>query len=289
LTPLDATGNSHGREPLPPQPASSPVASAIGRHKLLVCVCALALAVLGVAGGLARKPTYTASSTLQVGKVNPNSPGFYGFVQSASDLATAFSRAITAAPVLKAVHTKLGLPATVAVTRLAAEPIPSSPAFRVIATGPTQQAAVDLANVSSKALISYEAHANTYSPESRRLLGAYRDASLTLAHAKTLVDNAAGDYAKHPNDAGLQKLENAQATRAAATLRAQALAGGYQQSAQSATTRDLISPLSGAVTAVSDRKSKIQLFGFVGLLGGLVIGCALAVLWDRRPRARRAD
>jgi uncharacterized protein involved in exopolysaccharide biosynthesis len=285
--PPPATGNSHGPDPLPAQPVSSPVASAIGRHKLLVCACALALAALGAAGGFARKGTYTAASTLQVGKVNPNSPGFYGFVQSASDLAAAFSRAVTAAPVLKTVHRRLGLPAQEAVARLAAEPIPNSPAFRVIATGPTQRAAVDLANVSSRALISYEASANTYSPESGRLLGAYRAASLDLAHARTEVESAASEYAKHPGDVARLKLENAQASRAAATLRAHALAGGYQQSAQSATTRDLISPLSGAVTAVSDRKAKIELFGFVGLLGGLAIGCALAVLWDR-GRARLA-
>jgi uncharacterized protein involved in exopolysaccharide biosynthesis len=289
LTPIQATGNRRGRDPRPPQSLSSPVAGAIGRHKAIVCICALVFAALGAAGGFARNGTYTAAATLQVGKVNPNSPGFYGFVQSASDLATAFSRAVTAAPVLEAVHNKLGLTADQAVARLAAEPIPSSPAFRVIATGPTGHAAIELANVSSSALIAYEARANTYSPESGRLLAAYRAASLELTQAKTRVAAAAADYAKAPSTTAQLTLENAQAARAAATLRAQAIAGGYQLSAQSATTRDLISPLSGAVTAASDRKSKIQLFGFVGLLGGLVIGCALAVMWDRRLSARLAQ
>ncbi len=284
LKPSPASGNSHGHVAVAPAPqSSSRVARAIASHKLLVCACALVFALLGAAGGYARKGTFTAASTLQVGKVNPNSPGFYGFVQSASDLATAFSRAVTAAPVLKTIHRRLGLPAEVAVTRLAAEPIPNSPAFRVIATGPTSRAAVDLANVSSAALIAYEARANTYSPESSRLLGAYRAASLKLARTRSAVDDAAGEYAKKPTAPRRAKLEAAQASRAAATLRAQALAGGYQQSAQSATTRDLISPLSGAVTASSDHKSKIELYGFMGLLGGLVIGCALAAVWDRRP------
>jgi uncharacterized protein involved in exopolysaccharide biosynthesis len=264
------------------------VAAAIGANKPLVLACALLFAVFGVLAGLHRKGTYTSAATLQVGKVNPNSPGFYGFVQSASDLATAFSRAVTAAPVLGAVHAQLGLPAAVAVGRLAAEPIPNSPAFRVIATGPTSRAAVRLANVASAALIAYEAHANTYSPESQRLLSAYRTAELTLAHAKSQVSRAESERGEEPSAAANLKLEKAQAGQAAATLQAQALASGYQLSAQSATTRDLISPLAQAVTATSDRRSKIQLLGFVGLLGGLVIGCGLAALRETRAAARRA-
>jgi hypothetical protein len=242
---------------------------------------------VGAAGGFARKGTYTASATLQVGKVNPNSPGFYGFVQSASDLATAFSRAIAAEPVLAAVHQRLGLRPSEAVGRLSAEPLPNSPAFRVIATGPTAPAAVNLANVTSKALITYEAKANTYSPEGRRLLSAYRSASLDLAHANNAVSDAAKAYADKPSSARRLALEGAQAARAAASLRAQALASGYQLSAQSTTTRDLISLLAGASTAVSDRRSKIQLLGFIGLLGGLVIGSAIAVLYEQRRGTRR--
>jgi uncharacterized protein involved in exopolysaccharide biosynthesis len=268
-------------------PPSSP-GGAISRHRLLVIVCALALAGVGVAGGAARKGTYTASATLQVGKVNPNSPGFYGFVQSASDLATAFSRAITAEPVLATIHRRLGLSAADAVGRLSAEPLPSSPAFRIVAGGPTAPAAIALANVTSAALISYEAHANTYSPESRRLLAQYRAASLDLARASNVAGSAAKKYASKPDASGRRALERAQAGRAAASLRSQALASAYQLNAQSTTTRDLISLLAGATTAQSDKRSKMQLLGFIGLLGGLVIGCAIAVLYEERRGTRRA-
>ena len=264
------------------------MAGAIAANKPLVFLCALLFAVFGVLAGMHRKGTYTSAATLQVGKVNPNSPGFYGFVQSASDLATAFSRAVTAEPVLDAVNARLHLSTITAVDRLSAEPIPNSPAFRVIATGPTARAAMNLANVASSALIAYEARANTYSPEGHRLLAAYRDAELGLARAKAAVTHAEAARSEDPSAKATQRLENAQASQAAATLEAQALAAGYQLSAQAATTRELISPLAQAVSATSDRRSKIELLGFVGLLGGLVIGCALAALRELRAGVRRS-
>jgi len=263
------------------------VVGAIARHRLLVGLCAFAFAVAGVLAGVARTGTYTAASTLQVGKVNPNSPGFYGFVQSASDLATTFSRAIDAAPVLAAVHTQLGLSVGQASARLSAEPIPSSPAFRVIAAGQSPAEAVRLANVTSEALIAYEAASNSYSPESQSLLNSYRAASLNLIRAEAKTKRATRKYDAFHDSARRSQLESAQASRAAASLQAQALASGYELNAQSATTRELISLLAGATTAVSDRRSKIELFGFIGLLGGCVIGCALAFLLEqRRGRSR---
>lgn len=275
-------GNSHAPSPMQAQSQSNPLTRAIGRHKLLVVACAVVVAVLGAAAGAAGKSTYTAAASLQVGKVNPNSPGFYGFVQSASDLAAAFSRSITAAPVLATVQRKLGLSPDAAVGQLSAEPIPNSPVFRVIASAPSAAVAVRLANVTSHALIAYEGAANTYSPEGQRLLHDYRAASLQLARAETRVARATRDYAAHPDTARRSGLESAQAGKATASLQVQALSSAYQLSAESTDTTELVSLLSGAVTAESNHKSKIELLGFIGLLAGLVIGCALAVLREQR-------
>ena len=290
---LESPPSWHGGPPaFPPSLHEAPPASpsvtpfaAIARHKLLVLLCAAGLGAIGAALGSARKGTYTAAATLQVGRVNPNSPGFYGFVQSASDLATAFSRAITAAPVLRAVRAHTGLGPKAAAARLSAEPIPSSPAFRVVASGPTAAAAVRLAIVTSKALIAYEARANAYSPDTARLLRRYRTASLRLAQATATASKAAHTYATAPSTASREGLENAQAQKAAASLQAEALAGSYRLSAQS-TTAGLISMLAGAVTASSDRLAKIELLGLIGLIGGLAIGCTIAVLREQRPGRR---
>src|ERR1700684_577824 len=90
------------------EPQSGAPVAALARHKLAIAVVAIVCAALGVGYGLSRRPVYTASATLQVGQVNPNSPGFYGYVQSAAALASAFSRAIDAEPVLDVGRQKLG-------------------------------------------------------------------------------------------------------------------------------------------------------------------------------------
>src|ERR1700760_4061781 len=88
------------------EPPESATWSAIKADKVLVIAIALLGAVVGIAIGLTKPPTYEASTTLEVGRVSPNSPSFYGFTQSASSLATAFSRSIAAAPVLREVEEK---------------------------------------------------------------------------------------------------------------------------------------------------------------------------------------
>src|ERR1700710_1706465 len=113
--------NQQAADPAPQQIFESPqgpVLEAIGNNRGLVAICAVVFCLIGIAAGFTRQPVYTSSATLQVGQVNPNSPGFFGYVQSASGLATAFSRAIAAEPVLESVEQKLKLPSAEAISRL---------------------------------------------------------------------------------------------------------------------------------------------------------------------------
>jgi uncharacterized protein involved in exopolysaccharide biosynthesis len=259
------------------EPPNSFALSAISHNKLIVFVVTLILGAAGVAFGLSRPRTYTASTTLQIGQVNPNSPGFYGFVQSASALATAFSRAIEAEPVLTTIQHKLKLPPAVALSKLSAEPIPQSPAFRVVATGRTQAAAIALANVTSAALIAYESKSNNSNPQAAALLKEYRSQNVALQRAIRRLDELNGDKAASSGD-----LASAEASRnaAAETLKATGLA--YTQAVASQSPRSgLVSLLAGASVASGNRKSKVELYGLIGLLAGLVVGCAVAVLRER--------
>jgi uncharacterized protein involved in exopolysaccharide biosynthesis len=265
------------------EPPSSFALSAIARNKLIVVVLTLLLGAAGVAYGLSRPRTYTASTTLQIGQVNPNSPGFYGFVQSASALATAFSRAIEAEPVLVTIQRKLKLPPAVALSKLSAEPIPQSPAFRIVATGRTQEAAIALANVSSLALIAYESKSNNSNPQAAALLKEYRHQNVALQRAIKRLDDLKADKTASSGD-----LASAEAARSAAveTLKATGLA--YTQAVASQSPRSgLVSLLAGASVASGSRKSKLELYGFIGLLAGLVVGCAVAILRERWRVSRR--
>jgi capsular polysaccharide biosynthesis protein len=263
------------------EPPSSFVLSAISRNKWIVLLFAIALALVGFGIGRSSKNTYTASATLQVGQVNPNSPGFYGYVQSAASLATAFSRSISSEPVLATVQHKLNLAPSKAISRLSAEPIPQAPAFRVIATGPTEYAAIQLANVASGAVIAYEGQSNSANPEAESLLSEYRAASVRLQH-----DGEALAHIFHRVHGGSSTpksvLVRIEADRNADAARYRAIGAAYNAAIASQAPRSgLVSLLAGATSASSNRSSKTELFGFLGLLIGVVVGCSVAVLRER--------
>lgn len=257
------------------EPPESFALSAILNNKRIVALFAVVLMLAGVGFGLLRQPTYTASATLQVGQVNPNSPGFLGYVQSASSLATAFSRSIAAAPVLATIDRKLALEPAAVTPRLSAEPIPLAPAFRVIATGPSEAGAIQLANTAAGAVIVYENRSNSSNPQARSLLGDYRVASLELKRKEAQL----ADLSSSPDPDALAKVE---AEKAAAQVKLRGIDTAYIAAVASQAPREgLVSLVAGATSASSDRKSKIQLYGFLGLLAGLLAGCAAAVLRER--------
>jgi capsular polysaccharide biosynthesis protein len=257
--------------------------SAIARNKWLVCLTAVLFAVLGTAYGVSRPRSYTASATLEVGQVNPNSPGFNGFAQSATSLATAFSRGIYAGPVLETVQRKLGVSPLRASARLSAEPIPTSPAFQVIATGPTEAAAVRLANVSAYALIAYESKSNSTNPEAESLLREYQHASLELRRINASLAR------RSPSVHGFSSsLASVEAEKSAAEVKLRALSVAYTNAISSrAPSSGLVSLLSAAVSASSDHSSKIERYGLIGLLAGIAVGCMAAILFERRRVSRR--
>jgi uncharacterized protein involved in exopolysaccharide biosynthesis len=272
----------HSPEPLQGvfEPPSGPGLVAIARNKLLVVAVAVIFAAIGLVFGHSRKATYTASATVQVGQVNPNSPGFFGYVQSSAELASAFSRSIAAEPVLTAGRGKLGLAPATVVKRLSAEPLPEAPAFRVIATGPSELAAMRLANTAAGAVIDYEGKTNSANPEAATLLQEYQDASVHLQQKAKALARLSRD-----KSASEQALVRAEAERNAAAVKLKAVGVAYTGAVTSQAPRSgLVSLLAGASSASSNKRSKTELYGFIGLLLGVVAGCCVAVARERLRR-----
>jgi uncharacterized protein involved in exopolysaccharide biosynthesis len=268
------------------EPPNSFVLTAIARNKLVVCAIAVLCALAGAWFGRSRPPTYTAAATLQIGQVNPNSPGFFGYVQSATSLANAFSRSIEAEPVLSTIQHKLKLAPAVALARLSAEPIALSPVFKVVATGPTQSAATQLANVAAGAVIAYESKSNSANPEAASLLHEYREASLELRH----ISRKLAQLPRATSAASIEALARAEAERSEVAVKLRAIGNSYTAAVISQAPRSgLVSLLAGAASATNNRKSKLELYGFVGLLTGIVLGCLTAVLRERLRLARRSS
>ena len=70
-------------------------------------------------------------------------------------------------------------------------------------------------------------------------------------------------------------------------MRATALAAAYQQDVQAQPSSNLVSPLAAAVIASSDRAKKIELYGFAGLIAGLLVASLVAVLFEQHRAQRR--
>lgn len=283
------------------EPPRGFVLTAISRHKRIILIAAILLALVGLGIGVARKPTYTATTTLQVGTVNLNAPGFDGFVQGATSLTTVFSRAIFASSVLAELQSKLGVTPSKAAQHLSAEPIPLSPSFDIVATGATAQGAIDLANTTSKAVIAYEQKAaSATTPQGEALLKEYNSAAQTLQQAHAVVQSYSTEESrKHakdlkagitPNSMPSKALVQARAAEDDAKTRAEALSASYRSVTTTAAGANpasgLVSIVAEASTATNDRKSKFQLFGLVGLFAGIIIGCIVAMLRERRRIGR---
>jgi uncharacterized protein involved in exopolysaccharide biosynthesis len=278
-------------EPPPPEPEElqrvfepldGAIIGALADHKVLIALVTLICTLAGIAFGYSRPLEYESAATIQVGQVNPNSPGFYGYAQSASSLATAFARSITASEVLRKIDRKLNIPPEKAVTLLAAEPIPQSPAFRIIGSGPTSEDARHLTNVAAAAVLAYESKVNSGDPQAEKLLNTFRKATVALARAEAKAEALA-------QEGSTSAYVEAEANFKALEVRRDAISSAYKVTLETQAPREgLVSLISSANTASNNRNSHVQLFGLLGFLIGLLLGSGLALLVDRRGGTLRS-
>jgi uncharacterized protein involved in exopolysaccharide biosynthesis len=265
------------REPDFDEQTASPAAKARNAVRLYPWHFAIALLVcmtLAIALAMLRAPTYTANAELGIGRVDVSTYSIPGWVSASRELAASYSRTLSTSAVTAALARELRTTPAAINSRLSASPIPESPVIQVTAHGSSERDAVRLANGATHGLIRYVKQLNRSNPDSGRLLGEFKRAAVGLREAREARALAAGS-------AGSADLDELDARIAAAALEVKTLNGLYRASRQGQAATDVIQVLSPAVLARSDSAAFLQRMLFVGLVAGLALGLAVALLRAR--------
>ena len=107
---------------------------------------------LGVFAGHSKKPTYSATATVNVGKSDINTQATPGYLVAAEALASSYSRLVQSQHVAVPAAKKVGESPAQAGSELTAVPISSEPTFTITATGSSPARASALASAAISAL-----------------------------------------------------------------------------------------------------------------------------------------
>ena len=268
---------------------------AVRASPLVVIVAIIVFAGAGVAAGLVRQPKYSATARLAVLHLNFAAAGaLSGFSTAGPVLAETYSRAISADGVVDPLASRFHTSAGTLRDELAAAAIPLSPVFTVTSTTSSPSSAVALVNDASAQLSTYLERVNRSDPDGRRLLTMLTRAESNLAFArarKVVLASTLGVGPASSNAnltaANANLLANAQAAINDAADQVGAARAAYQLNILGSASTQYLQVVQSAISASSDRRSKLVLLAFAGAAVGLGLGVSLAVLrFARRLRVR---
>ena len=282
--------------PLPLSPRPRPgVWGAISARPLLVMQTVLVFVLAGVAYGLARQPNYSAQTRLAVLHINFAAPGaLSGFSTATAALADTYARAISANGVVTPLAARFHQSPQTIRSELSATAVPQTPIFTVTAKTPSRSRSIALVNAADQQLLSYLKSVSGHSAPSvvyqqlstaeTQLAAAQLSQQSTLARIRR-QQHAAGTSAMSPQQQS--QLAAAQGNIYARQQQVSSLRRTYAGSANAGNPQ-LAQQLTSASTATSDRRSKLTLAAFIGLVIGIGVAIGLAVLMQaRRTRVPR--
>jgi capsular polysaccharide biosynthesis protein len=278
------------RQPLVPPPPSRGVGlgTALRRYPVLALLPVVVLAAAGITLGLRRPPTYTASTTINVGAPDINSQATPGYVQAEQTLASAYSREVTSQFIYNPVAKDLNISRADAASRLSSSAVPSSPTFTINATGSTPSAAITLAAAATKELQHYINVLDQGENSSVQLLNRYRSAQREADRLSGVSGKLIGQNNVTPGSVSLERRQEAKVAAQVAQLQANSLAQQYT-SGSTMSRGAIIQVLNPAASATSNRQSITERYGIIGAAAGLVLGAALALLVANLRRRKWAD
>lgn len=267
----------------------SPIGSAIKRHTILIVFLCIALCAAGVAVGVfVRSPEYSAKAELSVGQADLATQSTQGYAQAVQNLASVYSRLVKSSTVVEQVAKETGRTPQDVAGHVTASATPSSSVFYVKTTGDSKAEALKLNRTTVDATQAYivklgnNGQADAESAFARFKSATAKSAALRqrIAHLEALRD--AGKAT--PSQKELADL-NARANTY--DLIAQTYGDQYQTSSQPTNKQfkgaDIVNrPFS----ASSDTSSWAQRLGAAGLLFGVLLGVAIALLIEGRRRHR---
>src|SRR6185437_6207492 len=177
--------------------------------------------------GLRRAPTYTASTTINVGAPDLASQATPGYTLASQTLASAYSREVTSQFVINPVARQLHVSRAQIRGRLSSSAVPSSPTFTINATGPSPQSAIALAGQATAALRHNINVLNQGETSSTQLLTKYRNAQQTADRLSAEAGRLDGLNRVSPGSVSATRRRNAKVAAQVAELQANALGQQY--------------------------------------------------------------
>jgi capsular polysaccharide biosynthesis protein len=259
--------------------------TALRRYPVLALLPVVVLIAAGITLGLRRAPTYTSSTTINVGAPDLNSQATPGYTLAAQTLASSYSREVTSQFVVNPVARQLHISRAKIASRLSSSAVPSSPTFTINATGPSQQSAIALAGAATAALRHSINVIDQGETSSVQLLTRYRNAERTADRLSSASGRLDGRNTANPGSVSASRRREAKVAAQVAQLQANAL--GQQYTNGSTSSRGaIIQVLNPAASATSDSKTIAERYGVIGGAAGLVLGAALVLLVANIRRKR---
>lgn len=250
----------------------------------LVLLVTLLFAGMALVAGLAQKPTYTSAASLNVGRTDVRVQALPGYVQGATSLASSYSRIAMTPQVEVPLAKELHLSPSEVARRLTAVPVPNNPFFTIQGTGRTPQDAIRFTRAATRTMQAYVTATDNGRQRLSDLLGDFRTATAKAEALQRRITRLKSDPTVSASSPRLSKLEVEYQT---AQLRASALRTEYQERSSELASTAGIQVISPAASAQSDRKKIVQRTVAVGLVAGLLVGSALALLRERAVARRR--
>jgi hypothetical protein len=287
---------------LVPAPAPDPLGPLRGvvRRWPVVVATTVVLVAAALAAGLVQSPTYTATSDINVGRVDVRVQTLPGYVAGAQALAGAYSRVATSDQIVTGLARRLRLPAGEVRSRLAATPIPEATIFRISGSGDSAADAVRFTRAATAEMEAYVASTDDDQSTLTDVLGDYREQSRAAADLRQRIDRLralqtptatptvtatatpSASAKRRARERRADEIARLQVALDTAELKMQSLGSRYAERGNELAATAGIAVLNRPLSATSDRSRTLQRLVAVGLVAGVLLGAALALLYDRR-------